>query len=178
MHRLFVGEKIDWIYLLFKRLWVVLKLKLSQIWQHYSCSLFLSVHRGHPIGYISHQLRCIVVQDVWLVRVKGCVPSRCVGVSAGSWISLLCRGLPVDTMWTELKCGQTYRVSCSHALPCWMVLALGMPCVGFRWIACERSKATECKGTLCCNSIDTLSLLFWVKYFVDHFSTLGVVVLC
>lgn len=83
--------------------------------------------------------------------VEGCVPSRCVGVSAGSWISLLCRGLPVGAMWTE--CRQTCSVSCSHALPCWMVLAAGMPVAGFRWIARARSKATERKGTAWCNPV-------------------------
>lgn len=106
------------------------------------------------------RLDVLFIQDVlWLVQVKECVPSRCVGVSAGSWISLLCRGLPVGTMQTELKCRQTRSVSCSHALPCWMVLAAGMPSVGFRWIAHARPKTTERKGTAWCNPVQ-ISLFY------------------
>lgn len=38
-----------------------------------------------------------------LVPVEKCAPNRCVGVSVRTGFSLLCRGLPVDTMWTAAE---------------------------------------------------------------------------
>lgn len=109
----------------------------------------------------------IFIQGVWSVLLEGCVPSRCVGVSARSWISLLCRGLPVGTVRTELKCRQTCSVSCSHAVS-WMLLAPGIPVAGFRWIARARSKATESKGTAWCNPVQMLHLWMFFFSFVPH----------
>lgn len=67
----------------------------------------------------------------------GCVACRCVGVPAESWISLLCSG------GTKLRSRQTYSVSCSHAPPCWMLLAVGMPASGFEELAGAESEAAE-----------------------------------
>lgn len=54
----------------------------------------------------------------------------------------------VDRLWTELRSRQSWSVSCSHAWPCRIVLALGMPAARFKWIRGARSEATEREGTV------------------------------
>ncbi|MEQ2291633.1 hypothetical protein AMECASPLE_015012 [Ameca splendens] len=86
-----------------------------------------------------------MVDDVKMAMCcDGCVACRCVGVPVESWISLPCSGLSVGT---KLRSRQTCSVSCSHAPPCQMVLAVGMPASRFKELAVTRSKATEQKET-------------------------------
>lgn len=54
----------------------------------------------------------------------------------------------VARLWTELRSRQSWSVSCSHAWPCRIVLAPGMPAARFKWIRGARSEATEREGTV------------------------------
>lgn len=116
---------------------------------------FVSINRDHPEVRWAW-LQCLTntradalfIRDARSAQVKRCAATRCVGVSAESSISPICRGLPASAMWTELKCRRCCSVSCSHARPCQMVLAAGMPAVGFIWIVRARSKPTEWRGTI------------------------------
>lgn len=130
---------------------------------------FVSINRDHPeVGWAWLQCLTNTSVDALFIRVAQSVQvKRCVGVSAESSISLLCRGLPASAMWTELKCRHCYSVSCSHARPCQMVLAAGMPDVGF--ISIVRARPTEQKGTIrfisfccycCSDSVQVVVMLF------------------
>lgn len=137
---------------------------------------YVSINRDHP-GVSWARPQCLTntrvdalfIRVARSVQVKRCAATRCVGVSAESSISLLCRGLLASAMWIELKCRHCCSVSCSHARPCQMVLAAGMPAVGFSWIARARSQRTERKGTIrfisicyycCSDSVQVVLMLF------------------
>lgn len=137
---------------------------------------FVSINRDHPevrwawLQCLTNtRVDALFIRVARSVQVKRCAATRCVGVSAESSISLLCRVLPASAMWTELKRRHCCSVSCSHARPCQMVLAAGMPAVGFRWIARAQSQPTERKGTIrftsfcfycCSDSAQVVVMLF------------------
>lgn len=154
------------IFLFIKDLWLIWRFDhITAVTARFSFQLPLHSQWGltrRGMVFSHAWLDILFPQDVWLCA--GCEPSRCVGVSAGSWISLLCQ--PVAKMWTELKFTQTRSVSCSHALPCWMVLAAGMPVAGFTGVARARSKTTEWKGS-CCTHTDVCFFCTDAKYAVE-----------